>query len=686
MRSFASNGKVRLTADKSCIRQRPPSLLACVACRKRHLKCNGEMPVCKRCQDNGAYCNYEQSRRGYKGPRKTKYLRHSENVISRYDEITELESEALMAPSSLSPAIASNDVSFMERGLAVVPPVSIATIDSAYMNVDFSGSSCQTSPDHMPVLSFRNLQRSESKRDRDLAFNPTSGYIIIPGTSHADLACTGDPLTSQETRPTPQSDTAIDFGEIDTLIDIFYSNFFGAHPFIIPKKHYRDAPSTLPSCLKAVVRFVASHFARGFPQTSLRNAAENITSSHVPNDGFKVQGLMLFGMSLFARCEQEPALVIINKAIDLALELRMNTNNFSIGSAVGDPILEESWRRTWWELYMMDGILASLSSVQYSMRLHNTPANVPLPCEEQIYANCKRLPPLRSQLDFQERAFAYQECDYSSLAYKIESVCLLGKVINLGPDIGACPSEQVGSLDASLANFVLSIPQDKRSPISLDGRIDEIVFSAQSIIDCAQIMLHRPRSNLVFVRNYYATPCTRQEAIGTPISPHEIHTSKAIKAANSISSSAALRSPLTMHSPCFVCAIAMAAVVHLPAYSMETNPERSSTIKERLQLSISALNSISEVWPTAGAAKSQISQFAREIFAGRAAAVESKRQVIETQQIDFDCLIDDQDWFDRLLSTPADDIRAIPRSEEERIQMENCPSDGDVSESSTRFQ
>jgi hypothetical protein len=42
---------------------------ACVACRTKHLKCDGEYP-CSRCAVHKIECSYVKSRRGYKGPRK----------------------------------------------------------------------------------------------------------------------------------------------------------------------------------------------------------------------------------------------------------------------------------------------------------------------------------------------------------------------------------------------------------------------------------------------------------------------------------------------------------------------------------------------------------------------------------------------------------------------------------------
>jgi Fungal Zn(2)-Cys(6) binuclear cluster domain len=44
--------------------------VACVACRSRHLKCDGGTR-CSRCAVEGIQCSYVKSRRGWKGPRKS---------------------------------------------------------------------------------------------------------------------------------------------------------------------------------------------------------------------------------------------------------------------------------------------------------------------------------------------------------------------------------------------------------------------------------------------------------------------------------------------------------------------------------------------------------------------------------------------------------------------------------------
>ena len=537
-----------------------------------------------------------------------------------------------MAPSAVDSASILNGLSstasLKNWSSAGIPSFDFDADESTVLTEDFFGSSpCQTST------------RVEATSDVQLPLTVVEGQekhfypnfqtnVIV----HSDGHGWGTPNYNDEL-------------ENDALIDTYYARLHNAHPFVAPRKLTRLNRTLLPPQLKSVMRFAASHFTSGRPQDNLQKAAESVTSELFPSSGFKVQGLMLFGISLFAKGEQGRAVDIFDRAIDLALDLGMNTDSFSTSHGMGNPIIEESWRRTWWDLYMIDGILASLNSIHHPFRLQNVQNDVLLPCEEYDYAQCNPISPPRSQCDFSERNFAAETYDYSSMAYKIEAVRLMGNVLATGKDDFATSNEQVEALDASLANFILSLPSNKRHIVERDGKVDEVLFSAHNIIDCALIMLHRPRSDLTIIRNHYPTPCTREEAVRLPLSVHEIHTSKAINAANSISTATALRVPLAAHSPCFICVISLAAVVHLPAYAMENSGDRASAIKERLQLTVSALNSIGEVWHSAKIAKSQLSQFTREVFA---LAKEFKQVEAQPQQTDIESLMDDRSWLDDL--------------------------------------
>lgn len=439
----------------------------------------------------------------------------------------------------------------------------------------------------------------------------------------------------------------------ETLIDLFYTNFHDGHPFLIPQALYRMNPTIMPAHLKTVIELLATHFADGHlvddcAQQSLLERAQDIRSSLVPDDGFKVQGLLLLGMTLYACSDTELALTTLDQAIDTALKLGMNHHEFALKNSRGNSILGESWRRTWWELYMLSGTMTALSNAQCPFILRDTPTDMPLPCEDSDYAQCKPIASLRAQSDFQERTFAPDPYKYSSLAYKIEAIRLTGIAMSLGDDVDVTTDGLVEGVEASLMNFIFSVPPEKRY-LDTNDVIDEVMFSALTMIDCALILLHRPRSSLIFVRRHYPTPCSKAQGVAPPSFAREIHTSKTIKAANSISNAISMRTPLTRHSPCFICAIALAAVIHLPAYILEARRDRSGATKDRLALAVSALNLMSKTWPMAKAVKAEILQFAHDVFATRTAVDDyACRAELQIEELNVDSFMHDQSSLEGL--------------------------------------
>lgn len=141
--------------------------------------------------------------------------------------------------------------------------------------------------------------------------------------------------------------------------------------------------------LLPVIRFVASFFAQNAPTETFRKEAETaLFSNPPPRNAFTVQALLLFAIGLHSDNDQEKSAEVKDAAIELAIELGMNMKEFSESSYDGTQagkIMAESWRRTWWELYYLDGLLAGFHQKD-SFKLWTVPCTVPLPCEERDYS------------------------------------------------------------------------------------------------------------------------------------------------------------------------------------------------------------------------------------------------------------------------------------------------------------
>ena len=545
------------------------------------MRCDAQMPICTRCEAVGNECIYLESRRGYKGRAKCPKITKSTNSGVIVDQGAVANHPKPPVTINADTAQDQND-----NSLTAYYPL----LDHLMLHADGPNTAQQDLP---------TVTDSNQQHDRDESASATPRNHSSPPTwISGDLVSSA--LGVKASRVVK-----------DYFIDIFYDKFYAAHPFVIPHKLFRENSSILPSHLMAVMRFIGSSFEPLSPRLALRHAANRVLSDTVPEDGFKVQGLILYAISLFAAFEPGEAAQALDKAVKLALKLGMNRWDFSVHESMGNRVLEESWRRTWWDLYILDSLAYNMT---HALRLQAIATDVPLPCKCSDYVQCE--PPLSSRTlaEMQNRTFVDDGFSYSSFAYKVEATRIMLAVLGLGDDPSALSNQQVETTDAALSSYLLSLPPDKREIVERDGKVDEMLFGAHMIVNWAVIDLHNPRSGLVLVRNHYPTACKELPSGGMAVSEYAVHTSKALRAANNISKMTAIQSPIVKHTPCFNCAIAHAATVHIPAYILEGDVDKANAIKERLQLALNAFTTISEVWPLARTLKGEVSQFARDLF------------------------------------------------------------------------
>ena len=569
--------------------RQPPSLVACFTCRKKHLRCDAQMPVCGRCELRKLPCVYLGSMRGYwsrKKQNETKAATSDEEIVNPYQTAEQYRINTTVESTA---------------GTRAWP---IAIQDSGAVAVNAVES-------------------------------PAESIARAPGFDK-----------EQHPHVTHYS---------PDLVDVFYNTFFPPHGFLAPRKLLLQCPKIIPEELKAVFRYVASHFQQTPSQDCLRKAALKIAEDGAAIDpGFKVQGMLCLAMVFMAgRLERQLGMTLLSQAIDIALAIGLHRNHYAANRPEDHPILAESWRRTYWNLYVVDTLLSALAGSTYSSKLQSVASDLPLPGHDDDYINC-RLQPLAPTLqEMAERNFAETTFNYSSGAYKVEATRILRKVLSLEADSFNVTNAEVEAVDASIQSFLLTLPPHFREVIESDGRVDEVLFAAHMVIQWASIALHRPRSNLTFIRNHYSNACSNEESVGVPAVTLHSHTAKAIRAADAISKLTAIHTSPALHTPCFACAIALSATVHLPAYTFH---ERKAEIKERLHLSVSALASIGEVWPLAHIVRAQMAQFARDTF--KAASYPAAVGVVEDmpaiaqapqqEEIDIDNMINDDSWLNEL--------------------------------------
>lgn len=104
----------------------------------------------------------------------------------------------------------------------------------------------------------------------------------------------------------------------------------------------------------------------------------------------------------------------------MALEMGMNLQEFATQYGEGNAVLEESWRRIYWILFITDQHFAIVRNMPI-FGLRDAITTVELPCEESDYQSGNIPQPTTFQ-QYDARELADVEIIYSSFTYLIDAV------------------------------------------------------------------------------------------------------------------------------------------------------------------------------------------------------------------------------------------------------------------------
>ena len=290
--------------------------------------------------------------------------------------------------------------------------------------------------------------------------------------------------------------------EASSAIDGFYSYFFPGHPFVLPRTSFisqvdRD-PASVADLLPAMA-LVGSLYLRDGRSSSYRQGVEQALCQQLPPTGFSVQALMLFALVLEWSGENERAESTLGQAKSLALSIQRNQRPFATRHGQGIPVMEECWRRTWWELYVIDALFAGIRH-QPTFDLWNVDTDVDLPGEEADYIEAvsisspflvtyiesdskQNIASPRTLTEYEDRGFDQVDVPFSSFAYLVDAARILGTTLAAGDVAGGSPVALVKNAEANIMSWDLHLPQSKRDPVRPNGSVDEVLFRAHMVIN-----------------------------------------------------------------------------------------------------------------------------------------------------------------------------------------------------------
>lgn len=177
----------------------------------------------------------------------------------------------------------------------------------------------------------------------------------------------------------------------EQLFSLYYSFFHAAHPCVLPQhamRKYLVIDSEAVQLLYSVMQYIGSLFAPSVQSEPLKlkvdHALNTLRSSKLPITSFDVQAVLLFSIATYWCDGQEIAKELMDEAIRMALRLGMNRRGYAVEHGRRDVVLEESWRRTWWQIYITDAHIAG-GTHTFPFRTSYLEMDVGLPCEEDNY-------------------------------------------------------------------------------------------------------------------------------------------------------------------------------------------------------------------------------------------------------------------------------------------------------------
>ncbi|KID65270.1 C6 zinc finger domain-containing protein, partial [Metarhizium hybridum] len=402
-------------------------------------------------------------------------------------------------------------------------------------------------------------------------------------------------------------------------LDSFYASFFKGHPFVLPKarlvNQFDKDPSSVAHVIKAMA-FIGALYIPNSASQAYRAAIETAIANHLPRNGFTVQCLLLYAGALEWSGEQDYARSILDKAKSMALDIGLQSRRFARAHSDGCLVLAESWRRTWWELYIIDAIFGGIGHLP-TFALWHAEYDADLPCEEMDYIQ-GNIPPPRTLAEYDDRAFEDGDGLFSSFAYLIDASRMLGTALPTVDEQGDDTTSQVKNAEANITSWHLYLPESKKEPVQPDGSVDEVMFRAHMLLNTVTTHLHRPRSRLHYstmeiLCSRYAPP---QNASVLEVF-NERHTMQAVNAAKALVQLFTLSASPTTHSPFIMCMGSMAAATHISACEYYLKGSEYAHAKDRVRVFLGALRAFEDIWPQARKWSGEVKLMAKAVFDSR---------------------------------------------------------------------
>ncbi|KAF1843848.1 uncharacterized protein K460DRAFT_387804 [Cucurbitaria berberidis CBS 394.84] len=388
---------------------------------------------------------------------------------------------------------------------------------------------------------------------------------------------------------------------VDRLLELYFENFWPSFPIVLPfhyfqarrlhEKHGMDE-------LLLVLQWIGCIYAPWtVSEPYYKTALQALSSVSLARTPFNVQALMLFAIAQYHCDVRGEARLRLDQAVSLALELCMNQTGFAQAYGEANPVLEESWRRTYYMITIANQYFAIVTNSPIYTLL-TVPNFVDLPCDDDLYES-GQIPQIATWAEYENREFEEIEIIYSSLVYLYDMTQIAANIMKMFIETGTFGESLIDSCDAKFAIWLSLLPACKRDPLQRNGKMDEVMFTAHMIAAIILSVVHRPFSSLAYsaeemLAEAFSSP---NPFVVPPKSGRSAHTARTLKAVGMQTKLLAIPCVVEKHSILTMCITAQLAAVQVSACTHLLEDFPLSIARDRVRLSIGFLNAMGSIWP-----------------------------------------------------------------------------------------
>lgn len=354
--------------------------------------------------------------------------------------------------------------------------------------------------------------------------------------------------------------------EENMFLNAYYTYFHQSHPVLPPKRfflrHLESDPDSM-HFLVFVINFVGSTYLSHTSCDDLRDAAFAAASGPLPMTAKSVQGLFILSIVAMGEAKFEYHMGWANRAVSMAVEIGMHRKTFA--DAASDPVVAESYRRTYWGLYFLE-VGRWFSDGASAAPLYEIATDVELPCEEWEYES-GNIPRPVSLVEYELRNNLGNQ-KFSSFAYLVDLYKISATLVLPYVEAEEKRKADFDRADSLICDWLIKVPKWKMELTDGDGVADLVLFHGVYLAQHNRLLLRQS-----FLRQAFHLRQTFP--LGPASGPHQ-HAQKVkgfgwnaipvdVQAANAVCDLFRLPAPIKNLSPMLIYQLVRVALAYLDA-------------------------------------------------------------------------------------------------------------------------